>query len=385
MARSTSDNSWEGITRLARAAGAKFPELVAAQWALESGWGKKPSGRNNFWGLKGVAGSDSTLTATQEEVGGEMVAQDDLFLNFKSIKEGVEYLVERWYKDFRGHKGVNRNETREAAALDLQKQGYATDSKYAEKLVGLMEQHDAEPAGESGVSQKASPESQPVMRVEALQDTWLKKGRQQALELGEKERHGVGRGRVYEVLEWREVPEDAHAEVVLAHGAGTWFVWEPHWRKITGAGEAMPRQVDWDDFSCLVTPHLTVGEVLRWDPRRRPTGAADKRRIIATAEQFEAIRGAWGGPIGVTSFYRPPAVNAQVGGVPNSTHISGMAMDIYPVGRSIDAFYQWLQRRWSGGLGDGRARGFVHLDRRGGGVFVPGAGARPFVTWNYAG
>ena len=46
-------NSWEGILEAARVAGAKFPELVAAQWALESNYGKLVSGRNNFFGLKG--------------------------------------------------------------------------------------------------------------------------------------------------------------------------------------------------------------------------------------------------------------------------------------------------------------------------------------------
>jgi hypothetical protein len=32
----TYPNSWEGVTQAAKAAGAKYPELVAAQWALGS-------------------------------------------------------------------------------------------------------------------------------------------------------------------------------------------------------------------------------------------------------------------------------------------------------------------------------------------------------------
>ena len=32
-------NSWEGVSLHAKRVGAKFPELVAAQWALESGFG----------------------------------------------------------------------------------------------------------------------------------------------------------------------------------------------------------------------------------------------------------------------------------------------------------------------------------------------------------
>ena len=32
-------NTWEGFYAYAKEAGAKYPELVAAQWALESGYG----------------------------------------------------------------------------------------------------------------------------------------------------------------------------------------------------------------------------------------------------------------------------------------------------------------------------------------------------------
>jgi hypothetical protein len=376
---------WDEVESIAQKKGARFPELVAAQWALESGWGAKTSGKHNYFGLKSTGPAKATLATTQEEEGGEMVTIQDWFLDFDSLEACIAYLVQRWYQDWRGHKGVNRAADRNAAAHLLQAEGYATDSKYASKLIGLMDKHAAATVQLVRPVQQASAQAGPLVRLEALHDTWLKKGMEQATELPEKERHPVGRGRIYEVLEWIEVPQDAHAKVVLAHGAGTWFIWEPHWRKLTGAGEAMPRQVDWSDFQSLVTPHLTVGEVLRWDPRRIPSAAGDKRRIIETAKQFEAIRAAWGGPIGVTSFFRPPAVNAAVGGVPNSTHISGQAMDVYPVGRSIHAFYQWMLPRWSGALGDARPRGFLHLDRRpeGNGRFVPGGGVRPWVTWIY--
>ena len=42
-----------GCWRWRKKAGAKYPEkLVAAQWALESGWGEHNSGHNNFFGIK---------------------------------------------------------------------------------------------------------------------------------------------------------------------------------------------------------------------------------------------------------------------------------------------------------------------------------------------
>ena len=36
---------------MATNAGAKYPQLVAAQWALESAWGEHTSGENNFFGI----------------------------------------------------------------------------------------------------------------------------------------------------------------------------------------------------------------------------------------------------------------------------------------------------------------------------------------------
>jgi hypothetical protein len=52
--------------RAGRLAGAKYPELVAAQWFLESSAGKLVSGRNNFFGLKG----EGSLSTTQEFING---------------------------------------------------------------------------------------------------------------------------------------------------------------------------------------------------------------------------------------------------------------------------------------------------------------------------
>jgi uncharacterized protein YcbK (DUF882 family) len=133
-----------------------------------------------------------------------------------------------------------------------------------------------------------------------------------------------------------------------------------------------------------VTPNLTVGEVLQFDGRRRPSAQSSViPRILGTAAEFQSIRQAWGRPLGMTSFYRPEPINREVGGVPNSFHVTGMAIDIYPIGMPLQALYQWLMVRWTGGFGDGRDRGFIHLDRRNGGRFVPGAGARPSAVWTY--
>ena len=44
------ENTFKGVKAAAAKAGAKYPECVAAQWALESGYGKHTSGKNNYFG-----------------------------------------------------------------------------------------------------------------------------------------------------------------------------------------------------------------------------------------------------------------------------------------------------------------------------------------------
>lgn len=134
-------NTWAGITTAAKKAGATYPELVAAQWALESSWGKKTSGINNFFGLKGN-GAEVTTT---EYIDGKQVLIKDSFINFPSINACVQYLVDRWYKDYRTFKGINSAPNRNAAANQLVKEGYATDPQYAAKLIKLMDENASAP------------------------------------------------------------------------------------------------------------------------------------------------------------------------------------------------------------------------------------------------
>jgi hypothetical protein len=128
-------NTWEGIYQAGKQAGAKFPEVVAAQWALESGWGKHTSGQNNYFGLKG---SGSTVN-TQEFINGKWVTIKAGFLDFPDIQTCVTYLVDRWYKDYKHFKGVNRANTRNECAQLLVKEGYATDPDYATKVIQIMD------------------------------------------------------------------------------------------------------------------------------------------------------------------------------------------------------------------------------------------------------
>ena len=132
------ENTWKGVKEAAKIAGAKYPEVVAAQWALESGWGKHTSGKHNYFGLKG----SGTERETKEFINGQWITVRAGFIDFPDLQTCVSYLVDRWYRDYKNYKGVNRAVSREDCARLLQKEGYATDPSYPEKLIKLMSDHD---------------------------------------------------------------------------------------------------------------------------------------------------------------------------------------------------------------------------------------------------
>lgn len=229
-----------------------------------------------------------------------------------------------------------------------------------------------------------------IMEFTATQATVLKKAPIDSSLLSDAGKRQVKRGESVKVAQVDEIAANNHAWFTLEESGERWAVYMPHWESSTvnqdrqAPSEEGPRTIDWNDFACQVGKYITVGEVLQYDLRRKPiVGSAEEKAIIAVCEEFDAIREAWDGPLGVTSGYRPEPINTQVGGVPNSYHTKGMALDIYPIDGSLQKFYTWLVQRWSGGFGDGRNRGFIHIDTRNGGKFSKTPDVKPAVVWLY--
>lgn len=82
---------------------------------------------------------------------------------------------------------------------------------------------------------------------------------------------------------------------------------------------------------------------------------------------LEEIRARAGGPVVITSAYRPSEYNREVGGESNSTHIDGLAADIYVERLSTEQLRaiceQVIGQR--GGVGYYPKAGFIHVDVRG--------------------
>jgi len=144
----TFENTWDGVRAAAEKAGAKFSEVVAAQWAQESSWGEHTACTHNYFGIK-TTKDNGCHVETKEVYDGKEVTITDWFKRFPDLYSCIDYLVTRWYKDYEGYKGVNRAQSRNECAELLTKEGYATDPNYATKLIQIMDRQLKTPGNQT--------------------------------------------------------------------------------------------------------------------------------------------------------------------------------------------------------------------------------------------
>jgi uncharacterized protein YcbK (DUF882 family) len=113
------------------------------------------------------------------------------------------------------------------------------------------------------------------------------------------------------------------------------------------------------------SPHFTWREATR-SGTRIPEDSEITANIIHCAKQMEIVRDRFG-PLTITSWYRPRALNRRVGGASKSQHIVGLAVDFKSATgkHSLREIYAWCNARFPN---DGLAikpGSFVHCDFRG--------------------
>lgn len=104
--------------------------------------------------------------------------------------------------------------------------------------------------------------------------------------------------------------------------------------------------------------------------KRKCTYKLPNLRVSPTLMQgLNRVREAFGKPITVTSGARCVEHNADVKGSPKSMHLLACAADIRPASgkkEDLERLYELCaEEQVFTGLGDGRKRGFVHVDVRG--------------------
>lgn len=131
-------------------------------------------------------------------------------------------------------------------------------------------------------------------------------------------------------------------------------------------------------FSFKLTPNITYGEMALNSEARRFKAQHQCDTAMILAQFAQKARDHFDKPVIITSGYRPPKINAQVGGASRSEHLYDAkdtgAIDFYLDGLSVRTLQDWADKEWPYSLGYGAPRGFIHVGTR------PG---RPRVRWDY--
>jgi LysM repeat protein len=135
-------HNFQVVYNLAKKAGIKFPEVVAAQFGVESVFGSKVTGTNNYFGIKAdpqdIKTGNFTEADTFEEIDGKKVKVRAKFKNFKSLEESIQHYKKFWNDDFKDRKGIVNVNTSEQAIIRLKENGYATDSDYVKLVTDVL-------------------------------------------------------------------------------------------------------------------------------------------------------------------------------------------------------------------------------------------------------
>jgi hypothetical protein len=150
------------------------------------------------------------------------------------------------------------------------------------------------------------------------------------------------------------------------------------WVEAFKARPALPKFTPASPFSHKITPNVTYGELALQSESRRFHHQHQCDTAAVLAQFVQRARDHYGRPAIITSGYRPPKINAQVGGASRSEHLYDKpdtgAIDFYIDGIPVIQLQNWADKEWPHSLGYGASKGFIHLGLR------PG---RYRVRWNY--
>jgi hypothetical protein len=104
------------------------------------------------------------------------------------------------------------------------------------------------------------------------------------------------------------------------------------------------------DQPIIPNGNFTWGEATR-NATRIPSTRDIVENIMALASALQPVRNRLGRPFQVNSWYRPPDVNAAVGGAQFSQHLTGRAVDVQVQGLTGRQVANAVMLSWPGGIG----------------------------------
>jgi hypothetical protein len=123
----TGNSGYADVQALGTASGFKFPQVMAAMWALESGWGKYTSGKNNVFNIKARPGQGTMKNGSYWR---------DYASPLESAKDFMSLMTDPRYAP-----GLSRAKTPRQAIEAIAAGGYAGgEAAYPSKIIRVMQQ-----------------------------------------------------------------------------------------------------------------------------------------------------------------------------------------------------------------------------------------------------
>jgi hypothetical protein len=123
----TGNNGYADVVSLGTSSGFKFPQVMAAMWALESGWGKYTSGKNNVFNIKARPGQGTQKNGSYWR---------DYASPLESAKDFMNLMTDPRYAP-----GLSRAKTPRQAIEAIAAGGYAGgEAAYPSKIIRVMQQ-----------------------------------------------------------------------------------------------------------------------------------------------------------------------------------------------------------------------------------------------------
>lgn len=234
-------------------------------------------------------------------------------------------------------------------------------------------------------------------------DSYLKSSKKQSIELNELEKKAVREKDKVDILSFTE--EENHLKVTLIDNT-IWYVFKDHvtllkngkileyapkassnnLNRTSPEPDYVNKGFDYITFpegitangkskvyrsaSIIPNGNFTWAEATH-NGERIPQKQSHVDNIIELAKRLEDVRKILGDyEIVVTSWYRPEPWNSQVGGAPQSQHLTGLAADIYCINNRGNKVYTGKEmaaklKDWEGGLGTyPNMPDFIHIDIR---------------------
>jgi len=116
---------FQDVIALGQASGFRFPQVMAGMWALESGWGKYHSGKNNVFNIKDYSGGGTLMNGSR-------------WRDYNSVLDSAKDFTELM-KNSRYAPGLSKARTPREAVQAIAAAGYAGgESDYVDKVIRVM-------------------------------------------------------------------------------------------------------------------------------------------------------------------------------------------------------------------------------------------------------